>query len=677
MKLSTVQQEKLFKLFKHDFDLAKRAKVEIDQLISQWNDLYYGKTTGNKKLLMKEVAKMIESMKPSITEPFLHTSNPIRVARAGNFASKAEVENYANGVFAGELDREEFINDIVDIILREGTVWTRTGWQRETSMKEISNIVSSEELFSMDVDTANSNLVEVGPDQFKLTERQKITLRNNPNSRVCRNEHCFPDPSARQRKEMNFFCEKRYVTYYDLVKMGIFPKAKLNLLKAKILSGEASGHFDKGVLEVSRDERASETGVDTENRSGDLNRVKVQLIEYWGFYDVEDNGKRTAMVASWIQEYDLLLEIAENPYPSEKIPYENAVYSSRPFSLWGNAVAFFIGENQNVKNGLTRSILDSAALANAGQKFIQRGAVDFTNFARLKNRERYVMVNKPDGIQEGKFNNIPASTFSLLELVNRESGQQTGVDNAPAVSGSQIGKEDGNQQLTLSQQKMVSIVRTISGLLGRNVKEWLEMAEVFLEDDQIIEMFSNDNNSENDQYDINAFRNSRGTVLSVTVGTTVAKQQELHNLNMLMQQSKVLGEQLPEGHINKLVARMFDLFDMYEEATALRTYVPKPDPMEEQMMQIEMQKQMLEVQLLQAQIQEVGSKVQMNSATAGAKTLDSQAGAAYKQAQSGEKLAKTESHQVDSALRPGVALLEMQEKIKNLREKGNANERTK
>lgn len=665
-----MDKAKIFENLKDDYEKAKSAKIEIDKLISDWNNLYYGKVKNNesKKLLMKEVAKMIEYMKPNITEPFLSTSTPIKVSRAGNLASAVEIENYLNGVFAGELDREEFINDLVDILLREGTVWTRSGWVRETSKEEQTVTMTMQEVLGMMNEP--KRIKQIDEDLFEVTNDVEIVLKNHPNSRICRNENCFPDPTARQEKELNFFVEKRYVTYYDLVKMGIFSRAKLNTLKARIMSDGGGNSHDKGHLEQERDDEHRATGGDVDKGSSDINRRKIQLIEYWGYYDLEDNGNRKSMVASWINEFDLLLEIEETPMPSKKIPYKRAVYSSRPFSLWGNAVAFFIGESQNVKNGVVRSILDSAALANNGQKFVLRGGVDFVNFQRLKNRDRYVMVNKPDAISDGTFNNIPSSTFNLLDMVNKESSQLVGVDGAPAISSGNIAKDSEQNSMSLSQQKMVSIVRSVSGLMGKNAKEWVQMAEVFLDDEQIIDLFSNDDNPENDRTDINAFRNSRNTLIMLTVGTGVAKQQELQQLNMLMQQAKVLGEQIPAQHLQALVARMYDLFDMTEEANQLRNYKPEPTQEEQMMQQLSMQKVMLEIAELQGKIAKTESETLKNNVTAQTSMIDANSNAQYKGSQTTEKYARAESHQVDTALRPGEFLSMMQEKLQKNKEKG-------
>lgn len=664
-------EESIFKSLKNDFENAKKAKVQIDKLIASWNDLYYGKdkTGANKQFLMKEVAKMIEYQKPNVTEPFLSTNSPIKVPYAGNVASATEIENYLNGVFIGDINREEFINDLVDILLREGTVWTRTGWVRQQKNKRVARVRTMEELIEEGVEP--EEIHQIDENLFQVINTELVTTKNHPNSRVCRNENIFPDPTARQEKELNFVIEKRYVTLYDLYSMGIYPKSKLDTLKS-LMSNSSGQTHTKDVLEQARDDESLEYGFDSNMVSDDINRMKVQLIEYWGYYDIHGTNKRTPMIASWIYEHDLLLEIDESPLPSGNIPYRRAVYSSRPFSLWGNSLAFFLGETQNVKNGITRSILDSAALANSGQKFVQRGAVDFTNFNRLKNKERYIMVNRPDGIQDGKFNPIPSSTFNLMQMVSSESSQLAGVDGAPAISNDNVAKDNADQ-LSLSQQKMISIVRSVSGLLGRNAKEWVSMAEEFLDDKQIFELFSDDGIEDNDRFDINAFKNSENTQVVVTVGTRVSKQQELQQLNMLMQQAKALGETIPREMISSLVARMFDLFDMHKEANGLRNYRPEPSPEQQQLQQMEMQKVGLELAKLQSEIAKIQSETVKNNTTAQGTMIDAQTNAQYKAAQGAEKIAKTESHQIDSALKPGEAMMNMRDRQMNMI-KGNNGE---
>ena len=198
---------------------------------------------------------------------------------------------------------------------------------------------------------------------------------------------------------------------------------------------------------------------------------------------------------------------------------------------------------------------------------------------------------------------------------------------------------------------------------------FLTAGEIYLDDDQIIELFSNDGDEQNDVYDINAFQNSIKTSITMTVGTDVSKNQELHAINMLMQQSKALGESVPKHLINNLVAKMYELFDMHEDANELRNYKPEPSQQQQMAQQLQMQEQQLKNSKLQAEI----LKIQSDAGSAQAKmqldAIKTQADAGYKSAQTQEKLAKTESHQVDSALRPGMELMTMKEKEYNMRNK--------
>ena len=81
------QEEKEAEAFdnlRYDYKKAREAKTIIDNLITEWSDLYDGKKLGNEnpqksQIVMKEVAKQIEWQKPALMEPFTSTSNPIRI----------------------------------------------------------------------------------------------------------------------------------------------------------------------------------------------------------------------------------------------------------------------------------------------------------------------------------------------------------------------------------------------------------------------------------------------------------------------------------------------------------------------------------------------------------------------------------------------------------------------
>ena len=650
-------EAKAFTAFKHDLKAAIKAKVSIDKLISEWNDLYYGKskkvTTNRSKIVMKEIAKQIEWQKPNITEPFLSTSHPIRVTSM----VRKHVEKYLNNHFTSVFNRDDFINQLVDVVLREGTGWVRTGWRVSEKNQTETFDLTMQEIVDKDEEPISIEQIDKEQDLFRVTYRNTSLDENHGTARVCRNEYIFPDPGANTAEELRFLAERRYVTLSDLKKSGFYSEAKLKKLAEKIASNRPNR--SESSLENQRNDDNEDYGQDDSYQPIDDPRKKIAIIEMWGHYDLDGDGIAEPVLATWAEKEDIDLDIIDNPLPKQNIPFYNTVYSARPFSLWGNALAYFIGDNQKVKTGIVRGILDNMSLANNGQKFIKRGTLNYINFKRMRNGERHIIVNKENGIEDGTFNSLPASVFNTLSMFTTETEQLSGVSSGgPALNNDSLAKDDtGSMQMTMAQQRMASLVRMLSNTLGKVCKDWITMAEVFLSNEQIDEMFTDE-----EETDYFLFKNSNQTTLSLKVGTDVGRMIKMQQLNMLLQQSKALGQSVPPDTFNKLVAEMYELFDMYDDANELREYQPEPSPEQMKQQQLSMQKLELENQKLLADINEQNSEVENKRLTIQMKFMEAQANIGYKGAQSREKDSKAESHRVNSSLEPAKVIAEVQSK---------------
>lgn len=639
-ELEESTEKEAFENLRYDYKKAKEAKTIIDNLITEWSDLYDGKKLGNEnpqksQVVMKEVAKQIEWQKPALMEPFTSTSNPIRIKSGKNANRSRIMQKYLNGQFAGEFDREEFMDNMTDILLREGTVWTRTGWKYEEEKK--NRVVPNIDMQKLLENEEEPSSIKQNKDgTFRVKYSTIDVLKNIPTLEVCRNEHIFPDPSARTMDECRFVIYKKYMTLSELKQAGIYDKKKLERLESKF-DDESKEDTSLGQI---RDSDARDYGYDSTYKPKDGARQKIAILEYWGYYDLDGDGIAEPIVATFTEKWGCNLHIGENPYPSKNIPFQRAVYSARSFSLWGNALAYFIGDNQRIKSGFMRGILDNMSLANNGQKFVQRGALDYVNFKRLRNGEKHVIVNRPDAIADGGYNNLPQSVFTTMEMINQETKELTGNSAGGNQFAQKDQSEDNPAQLTMSQQRIAGTVRNIANVLGRALKEWLLMAESFLTNEQIEQMFS-----EQEVKDIMSFEDAKYAQTSVKVGTEVIRSMRVQQLNMLMQQSKTLGEQAPQDTISALTAEMFELFDMYEKAEEIRNYKPEPNPMAIKMQELEIQKLELENVKLQVEIENLRSGSQLNIA-------DAQATVVYKQAQADNKDAETQKTLVETALIP-------------------------
>lgn len=632
-------ESKIFSDLRHDYSKAKEAKTIIDKQIQEWNDMYYGKKFGNEntqksQVVMKEIAKQIEWQKPALMEPFTSTSNPIRLKTSKNENRSRIMQKYLNGQFAGEFDREEFMDAFTDVLLREGTVWTRTGW--EFKEEKIVDVVANKSIEELAEDEREP--VDIKEDKnrkFRAKYERVDILKNAPTMSILRNEHVFPDPSARTMDELRFVVVKRFVTMSELRNSGLYDEEKLELLESKITNESK----EDTTLGQTRDADARDYGYDSTFQTKDKARHNIAILEYWGMYDRDGDGITEPIVAIWAEKEKCNLYIGDNPFPSKKIPLQRAVYSARAFSIWGNALAYFVGDNQRIKSGIMRGILDNMSLANNGQKFVLRGALDYVNFKRLRAGEKHIIVNKPDSISDGTYNVLPASVFQTMEMVNQETRDLTGNTGYQTPTQKDY-SEDNPAQLTMSQQRIAGTVRNIANVLSKAMKEWLMMAELFLTNEQIEGMFT-----QQDAVDYFTFEDSKFVQTSIKVGTEALRSMRIQQLNMLMQQSKALGEKTPPDTISALTAEMFELFDMYEKAEEIRNYTPQPNPIAIKMQQLEAQRLELENAKLQAEIAEIQSRTKLNGA-------DTYATVEYKTAQTAEKYAKAQSHKVDTALKP-------------------------
>jgi len=83
--------------------------------------------------------------------------------------------------------------------------------------------------------------------------------------------------------------------------------------------------------------------------------------------------------------------------------------------------------------------------------------------------------------------------------------------------------------------------------------------------------------------------------VEVQVNVDSMNQQKVQQINMLLQQTQALQGQVPPMVIPALVAEIFSSFGKEEQAEEIRKYQPQPDPMQQQMMQLEMLKIQAEI----------------------------------------------------------------------------------
>lgn len=577
-----IDKSAILKAFKADLknadQLQKEWLAKRDMWLNESMGNPYGNEVDNKsKIVSKDIKKQIEWLIPSAADPFLSTSDVIKCTpiTAEDTLSARQNELLLNTQFCRKFSRFNFINKAVRVLATEGTLVIQTGWDYED--KEVE-----EEVEIAVVDKYGNTIIR--------KEIQKVTkvIKNQPTAIVCRNEDIFIDPTCMDDMDKCQFIIHRYES--DLSTLKADGRYK-NLDKIDTNSGGYDPDFD------AQDK--------TEFKFEDKARKKVLVYEYWGNYDVNNDGITEQIVCAWVG--DTIIRLEDNPYPDKKPPFIVVPFSSIPFQMYGEALAENIGDNQKVKTAITRGIIDNMAKSNNGQIGIRLGALDLANRKKFLQGKNFEFKGTPADFWQGSFNQIPGSVFDMLQLMNNEIESQTGVNAfSKGLTGNSLGSSAtaARGMLDATALRRLHLVRNIAeNLVKPLMRKWMAYNSEFLEEEEVIRVT-------NEEYVPVRRDDLEGKIdIDITISTYEEANARSQELGFMLQ---TLGNSIPFELTQLILSEIVKLGRMPELEKALREYKPQPDPIQEQIKQLEIQKLQLENSKLMAEIQDLSARAGEN-----------------------------------------------------------------
>lgn len=577
-----IDKSAILKAFKADLKNADQLQKEWLAKRDMWLNESYGNPYGNEvdnksKIVSKDIKKQIEWLIPSAADPFLSTSDVIKCTpiTAEDTLSARQNELLLNTQFCRKFSRFNFINKAVRVLATEGTLVIQTGWDYED--KEVE-----EEVEIAVVDKYGNTIIR--------KEIQKVTkvIKNQPTAIVCRNEDIFIDPTCMDDMDKCQFIIHRYES--DLSTLKADGRYK-NLDKIDTNSGGYDPDFD------AQDK--------TEFKFEDKARKKVLVYEYWGNYDVNNDGITEQIVCAWVG--DTIIRLEDNPYPDKKPPFIVVPFSSIPFQMYGEALAENIGDNQKVKTAITRGIIDNMAKSNNGQIGIRLGALDLANRKKFLQGKNFEFKGTPADFWQGSFNQIPGSVFDMLQLMNNEIESQTGVNAfSKGLTGNSLGSSAtaARGMLDATALRRLHLVRNIAeNLVKPLMRKWMAYNSEFLEEEEVVRVT-------NEEYVPVRRDDLEGKVdIDITISTYEEANARSQELGFMLQ---TLGNSIPFELTQLILSEIVKLGRMPELEKALREYKPQPDPIQEQIKQLEIQKLQLENSKLMAEIQDLSARAGEN-----------------------------------------------------------------
>lgn len=579
-----VKKAELLSALKADLKAAEILKREQDTAIYKWRAEYNGEPYGNEQkgksaIVSRDIKKQSEWQHATIVDPFVSTSDVIKctpITFEDELAARQN-ELLLNTQFCRKFDRYNFMSKAVKVLDQEGTLVVQTGWDYED--KEVTTMA---EMVVTD-EYGREVIIEQ-----EVTET--VVVKNQPTAKVCRNHDVYIDPTCQDNLDNAQFVIYRYETDMSTLKKDGRYK---NLDK---VSNASIDDYDY-----------TNTPADpTYFKFNDEPRKKMIVYEYWGNYDVDGDGIAEPIVCSWIK--DTIIRLQSNPYPDGKPPFIVVPFNSIPFKMHGEANAELIGDNQKVKTAIIRGIIDNMAQSNNGQVAVRKGALDQINRKKFIAGQNFEFNGTPNDFWQGSYNAIPGSAFDMIGLMNNEIESITGTKsfsggiNAGSLGATATGARGA---LDATATRRMNIVRNIAeNLVKPLMRKWMSYNAEFLEDEEVIRVT-------NEQFVPVKRDDLEGRVdLDISISTAEDNAAKSQELSFLLQ---TLGPNEDPAIRRTIMADIMELMRMPDQAKRIREYQPQPDPVQEQLKQLEMQRLMLENKKLEADIADKMARANENT----------------------------------------------------------------
>ena len=570
--MDKINKNEILKNLKADMKEAERLQREWFIKREEWSSQTKGAPYGNEvegksKIVSKDIKKQLEWMLPSITDPFLSTSDVIKCNPVTYEDAKAARQNelLLNTQFCRKFNRYNFIMKATKVLVTEGSVVIQTGWDYEEEEVEAE----------VEVISVDENGMEFVDTEISM---QTNVIRNQPTAVVCRNEDIFIDPTCMDDMDKCQFVIHRY-------------ESSLNALKQ-------DGRYENlDKVEAAQYNLTNDPQYLREDQSyfefKDKPRKKFVVHEYWGNYDIDGDGIAEPIVCAWVG--NTLIRLESNPYPDKKPPFVIVPFSAVPFHMFGEALAETIGDNQKVKTAITRGMIDNMAKSNNAVVATRKGALDVVNRKKFLKGENFEFNGTPGDFWQGSYNQLPSSAFDMLNLQNNEIESQTGVKSfSGGISGNALGgtATGARGALDATSTRRLNLVRNMSeNMIKPIMRKWMAYNAEFLEEEEVVRIT-------NDEYVPVRRDDLAGNIdIDISISTSEDNAAKSQELSFLLQ---TVGPNEDPSIRREIMAQIMDLMRMPEQAKKIRDYQPPVDPVQQKMQELQIAKLEAEIEKIRA-----------------------------------------------------------------------------
>lgn len=659
-KLTDWENEPTVQQLAADISAANSHHTEHVQEVEEWLKLLEARPlVGNpddrkrSRIVSKLIRKHVEWRCSSLAEPFLSTEDLFNALPVGpsDMPGARQAKITLNDQFNNRIQKVQFINELTRTLTEEGTAVLRSGWMEETvemetyeeiykiartqNPEEIEKIQGIRELVKVDTDFAHQTLepslieaaVKCNPaaEEFYFpsfvgyrTVEKPVKIKNQPTVEVCHYADVVVDPACQGDIDKAKFVAQRVETCL-----------------ANLEADEEYSNLDllvsDGGLNVSQDVVVwSALDEDLEDfQYQDLPRKLFSVTEYWGFWDIHNNGTLVPIRAEFAG--NVMIRLEQNPYPDKRLPFTLIPYIPRRKQVYGVPDATLLEDNQHISSALKRGVLDIVARNAVGQRGVRADALDPVNLRRWKaglDYETNPTVPMREAVHVEQFPQIPESA---LVLMNQEQQEAESLSGIKAFSGGVSGQALGStatgirSALDATAKRDLDILNRLKAGLVDVAKKFLSMSAVFLDSDAVVRI------SEAEHVPILKEQLMHNVDIKLTINTAEMDNQQAEELSFMLQ---TLGPNAPPKVVNILLSDIARLRKRPDLAKQLEEFEPQPDPIEQKLRELDIAEKEAKIAKLQAEAAEAQAKAEKAKADARSssqKTVDDITGRQHKE----------------------------------------------
>lgn len=608
-----------------DLQAAKPAHDARSQKVQQWNDArkVRGKfkpksIKGRSEIQPKLIRRQAEWRYSALTEPFLGSDKLFDV-KPSTFEDRESAEQndlVLNNQWRTKIARVKFIDDYVRTAVDEGSVIVRVGWHRQTKtvMEEVPVWIFLAPTDAQQVEMIQQAIAfkdenprgydEQVPDDVKqsidyFTETGEMAIAIQQGTQMVPVEKIIDNrPTAIVLHPDNFYVDPSCEGDIDKANFAIvsFETSQAELKKEPNRYKNLEYVDWENATPLVNPDHATKTPNDF-NFQDNL-RKRVIAYEYWGFGDVHGTGELVPFVATWIGQ--TLIRCEENPFPDQKLPFVIENYMPEKRDLFGEPDAELLQDNQAVLGAVMRGMIDLMGRSANAQQGFAKGMLDALNRRRFDEGRDYEFnpnLNPQAGNHvEHKYPEIPQSAMLMLTMQNNEAEAMSGVK---AFSGGISGEAYGDVAagirgvLDASSKREMSILRRLANGIKRIGDKIIAMNAVFLSEEEVVRIT-------NDKFVTVKREDLAGNFdLIVDISTAEIDNKKAQDLAFMLQ---TMGNTVDFGIVRMLLVQIAKLQRMPDLAKAIEAFEPQPDPLTQQLRELEIEEKMASIEKLRSEI---------------------------------------------------------------------------